>query len=378
MFSMKKALLPLFIAGTTSQDPAPACVLTPSGTMLCCAADDYECLSKLQKAHPEPEKSLSTTFNQQSFVPPTAGLVGSMYTFGGAPVWDGSKEFDVAVVGVPFGLRDDDTQAPGMQLVRKEASASPPYSRLYGSSLKDYDIVDGQDLAVDGETMQRFRSLEAGVEPFYKTGKPVVALGADHTITVPLMRAASKATGKFAVLHIDKDLAIGNGDSREQPLHDSTAMFWAVAAKLFDPRHSLHIGARGNLPSQKVELLDQELGFQTITAEDFTGNGIPGVVQMVKERLARRDGSFMPAYISLDVDVLDLPGGEPGGLSLNELRALLAGLRPFCVVRGAEIRGINKITDPALSKAVAAVANDLVLLTARRTGHNIVPLTPAA
>jgi len=351
----------------------PACVLAPNGKMLCCAANDYECIEKAKKAHAEPASHPpSTDTRPQS----KSWMFGSMYTFANATVWETTSErpFDVVVVGTPFGY-DTAHEAPGLQLIRRETSRMGGYSRLYGTSIQDLVVVDGQDLVISGNSMERFRGFEAAALPFFKSGKPVVALGGDQSITVPLLRAAKEAAGDFAVIHIDKDLAIGSG-SREQALTASTAMFWGAATSLFDTRHSLHVGARGNLDSQRVELIDQELGFQTILAEDIAVQGVSATVNRIKDRLARRDGTFMPAYLSLDLDVLDpayFPGREPGGLSVKELRALLAGLRPFCVLVGAELRDVAPLSEAASLKVAAALAHDLVLLAGRTTDKAVVP-----
>lgn len=350
----------------TSADPA--CVMSPSGKMLCCAAKDLECIKKVQSAHPEPTP-------EPPVVPETPRFHSSfahLNTFANASVWDRTSVFDVAVVGMPFGLALG-YEAPGMQLVRREASRLQPYSRSYGISLTDLHFVDGQDLLA-GST-DRMRELEAAALPFFQTGKPVVTLGGDQSITVPLLKAAKASVGEFAVLHIDKDLAIGNG-SREQALDETTTMYWGAAVPLFDTRHSLHVASRGNLQSRRVELIDQELGFSTITVEEIATLGIAGTVQRIKERLTRRDGTYMLAYLSIDLDVLDptfFPGsgGEPGGLSVVELRALLAGLRPFCRAVGADLRGVAGLSDPIAGRVAAAVAHDLVLLVGREPGKDL-------
>lgn len=335
--------------------------------MLCCAANDLECVAKVQKAHGSPASAPPTVVEPQRPL-----LWGALHTFANATVWDRKGTFDVAVIGVPFGL-EAGYEAPGMQLLRREASRIPPYSRAYGSSLTDLLVVDGQDLLAGGA--DRAGELEVAALPLFRTGRPVVVLGGDQSISVPLLRAAKTAVGDFAVVHIDQDLATGTG-SREQELNADTAMFWGAAEGLFDARHSLHVAARGNLPSQKIELIDQELGFETFTAEDIAAAGVAGTVAHIRERLTRRDGTFMPAYISLDLDVLDptfFPGDQVGGLSVTELRAILAGLQPFCRVVGAEIRGVALLSDPTSVKIAAAVAHDLVLLAGRKTSDAVVP-----
>mmetsp|Transcript_96725 Transcript_96725/g.282771 ORF Transcript_96725/g.282771 Transcript_96725/m.282771 type:complete len:380 (-) Transcript_96725:53-1192(-) len=361
-------LVTVLLAGSFSRaQDAPACVLSPSGKMLCCAANDLECVAKVQKAHGAPESAPPSVVTPQR-----PGLFGALHTFANATVWDRKSTFDVAVVGVPFGLVAG-YEAPGMQLLRREASRIPPYSRAYGASLSELLLVDGQDLVAGGS--DRAGELEVAALPLFRTGRPVVALGGDQTISVPLLRAAKEALGEFAIVHIDQDIATGNG-SREQELGAETALFWAAAEGLFDTRHSLHVAARGNLPSQQVELIDQELGFQTLTVEDVATAGVAGTVARIRERLTRRDGTFMPAYVSLDLDVLDptvFPGDEVGGLSVSELRAILAGLQPFCRVVGAELRGVAMLSEPTSIKIAAAVAHDLVLLAGRRTSNAVVP-----
>lgn len=298
--------------------------------MLCCAADDLACMAKVRKAHAEPSPAPPPARTD----PSEPQMLSSVYSFFNATVWDRSSAFDVAVVGVPFGL-EAGYDAPGMQLVRKETGRLAAYSRLYGASLQELSIADGQDLLASGGGMARVVGLEAAAAPFFATGRPLVAVGGDQFITFPLLKAAKAAVGRFALVHVDRDLAIGTG-SREQGLSAATALFWGAAATLFDVRHSLHVAARGNLASQQVELLDQELGFETLTAEDLAYLGVREVLARIKARLRRRDGSFMPAFLSLDLDVLD-PAHYPGSstevaAAVVQDVALLAGLRPESTV----------------------------------------------
>lgn len=363
-----RALLAVAALGWGGAGADPACVLVPSGKMLCCASDDLECIAKVQKAHGQPSAPPPAVVE-----PARPRLIGSLNTFANASVWDHLSLFDVAVIGMPFGLEAGyEARAPGLQLLRWEVSRIAPYSRLYGQSMEDISLVDGQDLLAGGAGADRLEELKVSAAPFFRTGKPIVVLGGDQTITVPLLEAAHAAVGEFAMVHIDKDLAIGDG-SREQALGPDSSIFWAAASRLFDTRHSLHVAVRGNLPSQRVELIDQEIGFQTIAAEEIARDGISRTIEKIRARLTRRDGTFMPAYLSIDLDVLDpayFPrSGEAGGLSVSELRALLAGLKPFCRVVGADLRGVARLSDPSDIRLAAAVAHDLVLLAGQAPGN---------
>merc|ERR1719336_1016345 len=101
--------------------------------------------------------------------------MNSVYTFSNSSIWDHTSLFDVAVVGVPFGL-EAGYDAPGMQLVRKETRQLAPYSRLYGASVKDLKIVDGQDLVISGVSIDGVSALEAAAMPFFATGRPLIAV----------------------------------------------------------------------------------------------------------------------------------------------------------------------------------------------------------
>lgn len=122
------------------------------------------------------------------------------------------------------------------------------------------------------------------------------------------------------------------------------------------------MGTDGNLASEKPALIDAEFGLETISAQDIEWLGIREAVAQIRKRLTRRDGTLVPAYVSVDLDVLDYFGG---GLRLVELRALLAALRPFCSIVGAELREVARLSDPALLEVAAAVAYDLALLVSR-------------
>eukprot|EP00927_Polykrikos_kofoidii_P070635 TRINITY_DN67049_c0_g1_i1.p1 TRINITY_DN67049_c0_g1~~TRINITY_DN67049_c0_g1_i1.p1 ORF type:complete len:374 (-),score=62.13 TRINITY_DN67049_c0_g1_i1:211-1332(-) len=350
----------------------PACVVAPNGKMLCCPQDDATCIAKIQAAHEETPTPPAVT------TPKKPGMMGSMQTFANSTLWNHINSFDVAVVGVPFGL-EPGYDAPGLQLVRRETSRMLPYSRTHESALEDLNVVDGQDLLLSSASRGSGQEIELNAVPFFSTGKPLLAIGGDQSITVPLLRAAKATLGDFAIVHIDKDMAIGSG-SREEELSKHSALFWAAASSLVDTRHSIHVGLRGNLPSRRVELIDQELGYQSISAEEMALMGINETVQRIRTRLQRRDGTFMPAYLSLDLDVLDpvyFPASEEsGGLSVVQLRALIMGLRPFCRVVCAEIRGVAALESPGnVVRTAATLAYDLALLAGRQhlLGTSVVP-----
>ena len=132
---------------------------------------------------------------------------------------------------------------------------------------------------------------------------------------------------------------------------------------------SMHVGIRGPLYSAKDLSEDGILGFQVVRSDDYQLDGLAGVVERVRTRLA--DG---PVYVSVDIDVLDpahAPGTgtpEAGGLTSRELLHTLRSLAGANVV-GADIVEVAPAYDHAEITGIAAahVAYELLAVLAVRS-----------
>jgi agmatinase len=151
----------------------------------------------------------------------------------------------------------------------------------------------------------------------------LVALGGDHSVTLPLLRAAAKRRGgPLALLHFDAHVDTWP-DNFGQRLAHGSVFFHALEEGLIDPRRMVQIGIRS--PVQK-EILDWTIGkgVTILTAQDVHERGPAAIA----ERAAAALGNA-PVYLSCDVDVLDpafAPGtGTPeiGGLASWQLQAML-------------------------------------------------------
>ena len=116
----------------------------------------------------------------------------------------------------------------------------------------------------------------------------------------------------------------------------------------------MHVGIRGPLYAAKDLSDDGILGFQVVRSDDYQLDGLAGVVERVRTRLA--DG---PVYVSIDIDVLDpahAPGTgtpEAGGLTSRELLHTLRALVGTNVV-GADIVEVAPAYDHAEITGIAA------------------------
>lgn len=165
----------------------------------------------------------------------------------------------------------------------------------------------------------------------------LVALGGEHGITLPLLRALSKRLGaRLALVHADAHVDTWPDNFGQAYAHGS--VFWhAIREGLIDPARTIQIGIRS--PVQR-EVWDwtRAQGVTIVTAQDFHESGPAAVAARVREVV----GSA-PAYLSFDIDVLDpafAPGtGTPeiGGLASWQAQALLRRLG------GIDFRGMDVV-----------------------------------
>jgi agmatinase len=185
----------------------------------------------------------------------------------------------------------------------------------------------------------------------------LVALGGEHGITLPLLRALSKRVGgPVALVHFDAHLdtwpeSFGQRFSHGQPF------FHALEEGLVDPRRMIQVGIRSPVD---VETMEATLarGVTVLSAMDVHEAGPAAVAARIREVVGDA-----PAYLSVDIDVLDpafAPGtGTPeiGGLASWQLQSILrriGGLdfRGMDVVEVAPAYDVAEIT--ALAAATAA------------------------
>jgi len=181
----------------------------------------------------------------------------------------------------------------------------------------------------------------------------LVALGGDHTITLPLLRsAARKRGGPLALVHVDAHVDTWPDNFGQRYAHGSV-FFHAIEERLIDPRRTVQIGIRS--PVQKaVHDWTVAKGVTIITAQEVHEQG-PSVVA---ERAAAVVGDA-PAYLSFDIDALDpafAPGtGTPeiGGLASWQAQAILRRLNRVDFV-GMDVVEVSPPYDHAEITALAA------------------------
>ncbi|MBL0943784.1 MAG: agmatinase [Hydrogenophaga sp.] len=156
-----------------------------------------------------------------------------------------------------------------------------------------------------------------------------VFLGGDHSITLSLLRAARQRHGQpLALLHFDAHCDTWT-DHFGEPSGHGTWTYEAIQEGLVSPAHTVQVGIRSSGERAAREYVaDQGGAIYTARAlRGLDGAALAPTLQAIRERLGDR-----PAYLTLDIDVLDpafAPGTgtpEPGGLTSAQVLSFLEEL----------------------------------------------------
>jgi guanidinobutyrase / D-arginase len=302
--------------------------------------------------------------------PRFAGLA----TFARLPEAGVVPRWDIGIVGVPF---DGGTSyRPGARFgpaaVRQASRLLRPYNPTSDAlPFELAQVVDVGDIACTPfSTEEAVTQIEAAAAALVRedSGRRLVAVGGDHTIALPLLRATAARHGPLALVHFDAHLDTWDTYFGQRFTH-GTPFRRAWEEGLLRRDQSVHVGLRGPLYAGTDLTDDAGMGFAQVTTDDVARRGVDDVVDAVLARV--RDASV---YVSVDIDVLDpahAPGTgtpEAGGLTSRELLSLLRGLQAAVVV-GADVVEVSPAYDQSEITAVAAshVLYELVTLMAQQT-----------
>lgn len=277
---------------------------------------------------------------------------------------------DVAVLGVPFDLAT--SNRPGARFgpdAIRAASAQLAELKSYPGGfdpLAQLRIADLGDVFLDyGYPSQLPDTITAAAQKVIDSGAFLIALGGDHFITYPLLRAHAAKHGPLALVQFD-----AHTDTWRSPpdrggcieLNHGTMFSRAIDEGLIVPERSVQIGIR--------TWVDDPMGMNiidNIAADDMRASEIAAA--------ARSIVGGMPAYVTVDIDCLDpafAPGtGTPvtGGLTPLKLLSTLRALRDLEIV-GFDVVEVAPSYDPTGITALnaATIAYEQVCRLAVRAG----------
>lgn len=261
---------------------------------------------------------------------------------------------DVALVGVPLDLGV--TNRPGARFGPRAVRAVErvgPYHHVH--RLLPLSAVQAADI---GDVPFRSRyslddsiaDIQAHFAGIAAAGVTPLAVGGDHSITFPILKALG---GKepLGLVHIDAHCDTGPAFEGAK-FHHGGPFRNAVLAGVLDPARTIQIGIRGG--AEYLWEFSYVSGMTVIHAEELAHLGTAEVTRRIHDVVGAG-----PVYVSFDIDSLDpafAPGtGTPeiGGLSTREALELLRGCAGLDVI-GADVVEVAPQFDATTNTAQAA------------------------
>lgn len=243
---------------------------------------------------------------------------------------------DTVILGVPYdsavsyrsGARFGPRKIRELSLLLWGHNPALDVSPLEHLRLTDYGDVEVIPTSI-AQTMGRIASTAAEI---LASGATLIALGGDHSITLPLLRAHAQRYGPLAVVHLDAHLDTWESEFPGVPYSHGTPFRHALQEGLIRRDAYVQIGIRGPVMARSDYAEARALGAHTITAQAIMEQGIAAVLDEILPHLSG------PVYLTLDIDVADpayAPGtGTPevGGLTSYQLLQLVRGFRGLDLV----------------------------------------------
>lgn len=228
------------------------------------------------------------------------------------------------IIGIPMDATT--SFRPGTRLapyrVREVSESIEEYSVYQDKSLEEIDFYDAGDIIIPfgnvGESLRRIEVVSRGV---VKDGKQVFAIGGEHLVSLPLIKAYH---------HCYDDLVVVQMDAHADLRHDYLGETLSHATVM---RHVVEEIGDNNLYQLGIRSATRdELQFAKSRTNMYL-DGLLGILDEVMDSIGER-----PVYLTLDIDVLDpafAPGTgtpEAGGISSRELLQALHRLGELRVV----------------------------------------------
>ena len=183
-----------------------------------------------------------------------------------------------------------------------------PFALLQGADAGDvacnpFDI--GESIA----------QIERGADELLRAGRaPIVSIGGDHTVSLPILRSMHRQHGPVALVHFDAHLDTWD-TYFGAPYTHGTLLRRAAEEGLFRTTPRCTSASAGRSTARRTWSTMRASASGRSACEDVHREGVDGVVERIRERVGDH-----PLYISIDIDSLD-PAHAPGHRHARDRRA---------------------------------------------------------
>jgi agmatinase len=198
---------------------------------------------------------------------------------------------------------------------------------------------------------EQMRRVRSAAEPILRSGKFLLTLGGEHSITAPLVAAAQAVHGPLSVLQID-----AHADLRDR--YDGSKHSHAcVMRRVLELTSGIcQVGIRNFSLEENRDCPNQVAVFFT----PATIASDPDWVDRALELLDKNDKNEKKVYLTIDIDGLDpaiAPGTgtpEPGGLTWQQTLQIVRAICTRRQVVAADIVEVRPIPPDCVTEFLAA------------------------
>lgn len=255
-------------------------------------------------------------------------------TFLRAPLARDGDQPTIGIFGVPYDggiIRTPGTRF-GPRGIRNCCWRVEPHDRELGvNPFEVHDIVDFGDLILSPFSLDdAMTAIDRGAAKLLDRDILPIAIGGDHFITHPLLRAIHRKHGKVAVIHFDAHTDTAT-EAYGQKLNHGTMFRRAVEEEIVDPEKFIQVGIRKLFSDDELDF-HEEHGIEVISAERLRDIGAAGL----KKSFARLAGEKV--YVTFDIDFVDaahapaVGSPELGGPSSSETLAAVRALQGLDII----------------------------------------------
>ncbi len=254
------------------------------------------------------------------------------------PAKQSAEGLDACFVGVPLDIGTSNRAGArhGPRQIRAESSLMRPYNMATRAAPFDtLCVADIGDVAINPFNLaDSMIIIEAFYDGVFGHGCRPLTLGGDHTIVLPILRAAAKTHGPVGIIHVDAHADVNDLMFGEKIAH-GTPFRRIVEEGLCDPARVAQIGLRATGYTAEEFDWPREQGFRVVQAEECWHKSLSPLMDGLRDHLGEG-----PVYISFDIDGLDpayAPGtGTPeiGGLTTVQGLEIIRGCRGLDVIGG--------------------------------------------
>jgi agmatinase len=244
---------------------------------------------------------------------------------------------DAVVLGVPWDAST--TYRPGARFapyeVRRVSAMVQSFHPVHKVDVFEVlRAADGGNVAMPPFAPVVARDvIENEIATIVAAGAIPFAVGGDHSIALPAMRAIAKKHGPLCVVHVDAHLDTSDAAVWGDGFHHGTPLRHAIEEGLIE-RGQLHqIGIRATWGYAEERALAAGHGATLYDVDAGGPRGMAGIAARIVAAAGER-----PVYVTFDIDGIDpafAPGTGtpvPGGLTSREAIALMRGLAGVRIV----------------------------------------------